>query len=96
MRVLFTLRLRAVLMLLVSLGLALPAQAGRGHRSPPEEAVNACAGLAMQDSCSFLTPRGHEIAGSCQFLPDEIAACVPNEHRREFRGAPHGGREEQS
>ena len=45
------------------------------HR-PPTEAVDACSGSSPDISCSFLSPRGVSISGTCQFRAD-LLACVP-------------------
>lgn len=79
--------LAPLVMLGVSLGVALPAAAGQGRHPPPDEAVVACSGLAASEACAFETPHGHQVAGSCQQLRDEITACVPSSHPRKRHGA---------
>jgi len=56
---------------------------GRGHRGPPQEAIDACEGLAEGDSCSFVI----EAQGTCESLRrSEGVVCRPEGHGR-------GGRE---
>lgn len=55
---------------------------------PPEEAVSACSGIAESDPCSFITPHGREIAGSCRVLMNDVSACVPTNHLRGERPGP--------
>jgi len=50
---------------------------------PPQEAIDACAGLADAADCSFRSPRG-EVSGSCRTLPS-LTLCVPD------RGIAPGG-----
>lgn len=54
----------------VVLGLLLVAGAahaqGRGKRTPPPEAYEACEGKAAGDAASFTSPRGDEVTGICQ------------------------------
>ena len=52
---------------------------------PPPEAVDACDGRASGDACSFETPDGDTLSGSC-FKPDDAPgdaplACKPNDAR---------------
>ncbi len=78
---------------LTSLLLALPAAyaqdgkpAGREHRGPPPEAVEACSGKAEGDACSFTGRRDDSIEGTCLYPPrdENLLACVPE------GGPPHG------
>jgi hypothetical protein len=53
-------------------------------REPPPAAIDACAGAASGDACSFDTPRGDELSGTCRLVgpdDDQILACVPKGHR---------------
>ncbi len=53
-------------------------QGGRG--GPPEEAIEACADKAANDTCSFSSPRGDMVEGSCLSPPggrDGPLACAP-------------------
>ena len=57
---------------------------GPGGR-PPREAVEACANLAREVACSFSTPRGGTVPGTCRAMPNETpsdatAVCVPTDH----------------
>ena len=54
------------------------------RRGPPQEAISACSGQSEQASCSFTTPRGDEVSGSCRNTPDGMA-CAP-------AGGPQGMR----
>lgn len=47
------------------------------RRMPPPEAVDACNGLAQGASCSFVTPRGDSIQGSCDVPTGSGFACRP-------------------
>jgi hypothetical protein len=52
----------------------------RPHRGPPPEALQACAGLAEGASCSFTTPSGDELTGTCRSAPDgSSVACAPSQ-----------------
>ncbi|MEM7358526.1 MAG: hypothetical protein AAF431_05495 [Pseudomonadota bacterium] len=88
------------LLLAIALILSInPAAAGdgggykkEGRRGPPPEAIEACAGLQAEAACEFITPRGHEISGTCFVPPREGAelACKPahgKKHRKEGHGA---------
>lgn len=43
--------------------------------SPPQEAINACAGLSENAACQFTTPHG-EVSGTCMAITQELT-CVP-------------------
>jgi hypothetical protein len=47
-----------------------------GRHQPPAEALRACAGSSDGSSCSFVTPRGDTLNGSCLSPAGELA-CVP-------------------
>ncbi len=56
-----------------------PSQGGGQQGNPPQEAINACAGLSAGAACSFTTLIG-TINGGCtqiQTQPLSILACVP-------------------
>ena len=55
------------------------------HAGPPPEAMEACAGAAESDACAFISPRGDEINGTCEYLPGDEFACLPE-------GGPPGDR----
>lgn len=58
-----------------------------GRRGPPPEAITACEGKSINDSCSFTGRRDDTIEGTC-IAPqgvDELA-CAPE------GGPPGGGR----
>lgn len=59
-----------------------------GRRGPPPEAIDACAGLEAEAACGFVTPRGHEISGSCFVPPHEGAelACKPTHGKKHRKG----------
>lgn len=44
--------------------------------TPPQEAIQACAGKNTGASCSFTTPRG-ALTGTCKTPPGQSLACVP-------------------
>ncbi|MBP9757406.1 MAG: YHYH protein [Candidatus Pacebacteria bacterium] len=51
-----------------------PAQAG----TPPQEAMRACSSSIMNASCSFTTPRGDTVSGTCGAPPGATKlACMP-------------------
>ena len=57
---------------------------GPGGR-PPREAVEACTNVARDVACSFDTPRGDTVSGTCRAMPNETrsdatAVCVPADH----------------
>jgi len=47
------------------------------HMGPPPEAVESCDGLGVSEACSFTSRRGNEITGTCEYLPDDQFACIP-------------------
>ncbi|MGA9666821.1 MAG: YHYH protein [Gallionella sp.] len=49
---------------------------GQRRRQPPAEALNACSGSSAGSSCSFVSPRGDTISGTCHSPAGELA-CVP-------------------
>jgi hypothetical protein len=46
--------------------------------APPQEALSACSGKSSGDLCSFTSPHGDVISGTCQIPPASSLACVPN------------------
>lgn len=46
-------------------------------RAPPQEAINACASKPSGEYCSFVSPRGDTITGTCQMPHAGPLACVP-------------------
>ena len=76
--------------LLAVAALAAPAFGERpSRRGPPPEALSACEGAAEEAACSFTSPRGDEVAGSCRTVRDGDVACVPEGGPRGRR--PRGG-----
>jgi hypothetical protein len=74
--------MRATTMVVILSGACAPGSAGE---PPPVEAVEACAGGAVGDRCSFEGPHG-PIVGICDVRQDRAGrACVP-------RRRPAGGR----
>jgi len=55
------------------------ARPGGGRGGPPEEAIEACANKAENDTCSFSSPRGDMVEGSCLSPPrgKGALACAP-------------------
>lgn len=51
-----------------------------GRRGPPEEAIEACEGMALGDACSFTTPRGDQVEGTCRKPRGDRLACAPDNH----------------
>ena len=47
-----------------------------GPPAPPQEAIDACLGLDLNDSCSFEGPMG-QITGTCEDI-DGVLACAPD------------------
>jgi hypothetical protein len=45
--------------------------------NPPQEAIAACAGKSPSSSCSFVSPMGDTISGSCGIPPHSSLACIP-------------------
>ena len=51
--------------------------AGGGNRSgPPQAAIDACANMTVDASCSFDTPQG-SVDGTCRTPPNSALACIP-------------------
>jgi hypothetical protein len=55
-----------------------PNQNGPNQGNPPQEAINACSGKSTGDFCSFISPHGDVISGTCQIPPGNSLACVPS------------------
>ncbi len=54
-----------------------PPQGGQPP-APPQEAVNACASKAANDSCNFSAPDGKSFSGTCSAMPgDSTLVCGP-------------------
>ena len=49
----------------------------RGHRGPPEAALEACSSSVQGDPCSFEGRRGDSLDGNCEAHDDEALACRP-------------------
>jgi len=64
------------------------------RRGPPEEAIAACESVSEGEACSFESPRGDVIQGSCEITRANVAACVPEGGRPPPHrpGGPHGDR----
>lgn len=51
--------------------------AGGGSQQPPQEAINACAGLSQGAACTMNTPNG-TVSGTCGTPPNQsVVACMP-------------------
>jgi hypothetical protein len=50
----------------------------RGHRGPPEVALEACSNSVQGDPCSFEGRRGNEVQGTCEAPDDKPLACRPD------------------
>lgn len=72
-------------------------QGGMGRHGPPPEAISACASKNQEIPCSFVTPRGDTINGTCRQVPEGKFACVPQNMGgpgggvRRMQGGPQGG-----
>ncbi len=64
-----------------------------GRRGPPPEALEACSASAEGDQCSFETPRGDTVSGTCRQVKDGQMACVPADHRGGGGNGPQKGRQ---
>lgn len=51
-------------------------------QGPPREAIRACSGRSQGQSCSFTSPRGDQIDGTCRAPEGRELACAP--------ARPHG------
>jgi hypothetical protein len=61
---------------------AQPAPGGGGEpppRRPPPEALEACKSLAAGKACSFASPRGGTVQGSCWAPEGKPLACRPKD-----------------
>jgi len=48
-------------------------------RTPPQEAISACANQSEGASCSMKSPKGDTVEGTCSNTPDgKYFACKPN------------------
>ncbi|MEE9303742.1 MAG: hypothetical protein V3U84_08135 [Thiotrichaceae bacterium] len=70
--------------IMASTAIAKPGDGGKGGHpgGPPPEALEACADKSEIEACSFITPRGHEINGTC---------IIPPHNEAELICAPEGG-----
>lgn len=48
-----------------------------GHGGPPPEALAACEVQNVGEVCSFDSPKGGVILGTCEHVRDGSLACVP-------------------
>ena len=80
-----TLGILAILAMIPAYGFAFGDHGGGRHRQgPPQEAIDACAGLREGDAVQFTTPRGDAVSGTCRQIRGQMVA-VPE-------GGPPGGR----
>ncbi|MGZ8449674.1 MAG: Spy/CpxP family protein refolding chaperone [Candidatus Deferrimicrobiaceae bacterium] len=80
-----TLGILAILAMIPAYGYAFGGHGGGRHRQgPPQEAIDACAGLHEGDAVQFTTPRGDAVSGTCRQIRGQMVA-VPE-------GGPPGGR----
>jgi hypothetical protein len=56
---------------------AAPPDMSAEHRGPPPEALAACSGKKVDDTCSFATPRRGTIEGTCKAPEGKPLACRP-------------------
>jgi|SRR5579883_1705657 len=47
-------------------------------RTPPQEAIDACNNKTIGNQCSFTSPHGDQISGTCQIPPNNQLACIPH------------------
>lgn len=61
-------------------------RSGKKH-GPPAEAVDACAGLAVDQACEFASRNGDALTGLCSTPPrgGDTLACKPENHERRER-----------
>jgi hypothetical protein len=80
----------------LSLAAPLAAQSGRrgpppeGHHGPPPEALAACTSRAQGAACSFTSPRGEQLTGTCTAPQGLPLACMPTGGPRGPGGPGHG------
>lgn len=80
-----TLGILAILAMIPAYGYAFGGHGdGRHRQGPPQEAIDACAGLREGDAVQFTTPRGDAVSGTCRQIRGQMVA-VPE-------GGPSGGR----
>jgi hypothetical protein len=73
----------ATLLLVCASCMAVAQPGPRG--GPPQEAIDACSGVSLEQACQFESPHG-ELNGTCREVRDGNVACVPE------RGSRGGGR----
>jgi hypothetical protein len=59
--------------------IAAPTETGPGaddQAPPPQEAIEACAGLSIAAACTVDTPTGG-LTGRCGYIPTGELACIP-------------------
>lgn len=54
----------------------------KGHRGPPEAALEACASSVQGDPCSFEGRRDEMVEGTCEAPDDKPLACRPEGGKR--------------
>lgn len=52
-------------------------QQANAPRTPPQAAIDACAGKRDGAICQFISPRGDNVTGTCETKQD-LSACKPN------------------
>ena len=65
---------------------------GDRRGGPPEEAITACDGLNEGEVCSFESPRGDLILGTCEMTRADLKACVPQGGPPDGPSGPDGDR----
>ncbi|MEL6868804.1 MAG: hypothetical protein AAFO81_03295 [Pseudomonadota bacterium] len=62
------------------------------HRTPPQEALEACSTAEVAQACSFTGDDGELVEGTCEAPEGKPLACRPAGERRGGRGG-RGGRD---
>ena len=87
-----TLGILAILAMIPAYGYAFGGHGGGRHRhGPPQEAIDACAGLREGDAVQFTTPRGDAVSGTCRQIRGQMVA-VPEGGRSGGRMGKGSGR----
>lgn len=68
------------------------AEGGEGKKhGPPAEAIEACAELAVDQVCEFVSRRGDAISGICSTAPRDEGTLACKSENHEHRGRPDEG-----
>ena len=88
-----TLGILALVAMIPAAGFAFGGYWGGGKpKSPPQEAIDACAGMSEGDTVQFTTPRGDTVSGICREIRGGLIAVPEGGFPGKHRGMGPGNR----